>query len=513
MRGHGSDSSVESIRYTRRTPRPPGSSRTVDSDTDSEDSSRWQVASARLRGGQQPPGDLLPANRIAAGTVSTNSIQLGSKLPQVVRVAAAPHTADDSLDAQQQAHRTHVTAPHTMVRMTRIKSSEDDDDAPLTFSRSVTRAGRRSLQATAAQSDSSSESACDTFRRSVPRRPRPNVLADSDSDFSPLAHTRQQAQLQTVWHAENVIYDTAMPGAPHLGSGTCQYTHRSAEQRQQSADGPVTLAAVADGAFEVSTSKAPVGASVMCMDGSNSSGSSSGATSVAVELQRLMLSSVATRADAFQDVESLPTAATPGDIAAAPVSSLLECRTVPSTRTERTLVLKSDIETDSSPGVCAAGQPQLMTAALGAVTVLPCTDTERDDSTPGVSTARRSARRTTRRFLLADSDTDTSPVPAHEQHVTRIADVQMLQTHGANGQQPQVEPALTSAAPLHSTPFGTSQARALPPEWMTSARRPARVAADSLTCSLYAAAPDAGPRRTLLGGAAPVRLTIVLAAT
>jgi len=221
MRSHGSDSSDEPIRYTRRTPRPPGCSRNVALITSSSDeSSDRHAVSARLRAGQpqvaairQPSGDLHAVAPGATGKRATDSIE---RLPDMSPKAAPPPTqqaAAHSAHVQQVACGTVTALSPTTVRMLSSPSTSNDGDAPPTFSCSVPRPRGRGLQATAAHLDSSSDdSPCATFRRSVPRRPQPNMLYDSDGVDTPPPTPARQHVLLALPAPKDL--SPAVPGRP-----------------------------------------------------------------------------------------------------------------------------------------------------------------------------------------------------------------------------------------------------------------------------------------------------------
>ncbi len=189
------------------------------------------------------------------------------------------------------------------------------------------------------------------------------------------------------------------------------------------------------------------------MNASCSSSSASAFTdSVFAELDRLALGSDIAALDDLQHHNS-------------PVATTTPCAAIVTPlRSECSVRLENGPSPSGSRGGSTAEGPHSRADAAGLNTVSPQSSSERGDSTPGICTGRRSARKGVRRFLVADSESEASPSAVQTQR-------------------------LSSASPPHgtaadSTPLGTRQ-QASPPEWMTSARRPARPAADSPTCSLY----------------------------
>ncbi len=240
MRSYGSDSSDEPIRYTRRTPLPPRSSRNIALDTgSSDDSADRQTASARLRAAQSPAlaarqlsGDLHAAVLGASGRCTIGSNQESPDVKQRAVPPPAQQAAAHSAHVQQVACGTVTAAlsPAT-VRSLSSTSVDTDSDAPLTFSRSVPRPRGPGSRAAAAQFNSSSDdSPCGTFRRSVPRRAQPNMLYDSEGVDTPPANPARRHVLLALPAPEDRIRCSDVPGRPKtLGDASLQ-AHFSRQQ-------------------------------------------------------------------------------------------------------------------------------------------------------------------------------------------------------------------------------------------------------------------------------------------
>jgi len=198
------------------------------------------------------------------------------------------------------------------------------------------------------------------------------------------------------------------------------------------------------------------------MNASCSSSSASAFTdSVFAELDRLALGSDIAALDDLQHHNS-------------PVATTTPCAAIVTPlRSECSVRLENGPSPSGSRGGSTAEGPHSRADAAGLNTVSPQSSSERGDSTPGICTGRRSAREGTRRFLVANSESEASPPPMQSKRLSSSSPPQSLTPH--------------------STPAATGR-QASPPEWMTSARRPARPAAGSPTCSLYnIPAPSAPP--------------------
>ena len=228
MHSYGSDSSDEPIRYTRRTPRPPGSSRNVALATgSSDDSSDRQAASGRLRAGRlpaaairQPSCELHPAASSTLDLRTRGSTHWLQDVSGTAVTSQAQQAAPHSELVQQVACGTVAAASLARVRMLSSPPADVDSDAPLTSSRSVPRPRGRGSRAAAATFDTSSEDTpCAMFSRSIPRRRRPNMLSDSDGGDTPPATPVQQRVLAALPAPDDLIGSGAMPGGLRCARG------------------------------------------------------------------------------------------------------------------------------------------------------------------------------------------------------------------------------------------------------------------------------------------------------
>ena len=203
--------------------------------------------------------------------------------------------------------------------------------------------------------------------------------------------------------------------------------------------------------------------------GSSSSSVSSLTNSVSVELDRLVMGSDTAMPNDLQHHVSASETLIPS---AAGVTPLRPGSAEMLARAMGSLHVADAPRISGSRDVGTAGGQVTADAAAGSGTLSPQSDTDPGDSTPGICTGRRSARKGARRVLAADSESEASPSAKPSQR-------------------------LSSASPPHSTPLLSTHAatgrQESPPEWMTSARRPARLAAGSPTCSLYATPAPGAP--------------------
>ena len=472
MHSHGSDSSDEPVRYTRRTARRPGPSRRVSLERESSDQSpeRQRLRACQTQGmvDRSRSAELLQAAAAAVGgLVSIDSAQLWSGVPGPNNTPTALQTAGHSLRAQERDHRNPTAGP--IAKVLRISSqSSEGEDRPLTFSRSVARPQPRGRRAAFACSESSSDSGCETFRRSVPRHSRRPVLSDSSGTDSPPARQMRR-------HAPREPQPSDIPS-----DVPTQHTANAAGMMPF----PALSGSSRRSADDAEASTAHVGGQLPGQVGSSSSGggSPSAADSVAAELERLMLGSGAGAAKAPQSLNASAAERSQGDmahnIALAHVQSgdaLCTTRwaSAPSSIADKHMHVLSGGKVSVAP---SAQTPQA--GAVGKATVTLESDIE-PDSSPQIGTARRSICRA-RRAVLADSDSEASPNPAQAQAsaggATASEQRQLLQASPASSDArcPALDP-----SPLgFRSPIASKKATP-PPEWMTSARRSARPPADS----------------------------------